>query len=91
MLAVDLAVSPRKLTLTASPAPAIPHTCTGKSRWTTMWLANTFGSVTCALADVAATTNKTVHTENDKTAFFAFIVDPPFQFGRSLQFSPSTL
>src|SRR6185369_3006188 len=37
--AVTVAFSPRKLTLTLSPGAAQPHTCTGRSRCTTMWSA----------------------------------------------------
>src|SRR5271163_1187504 len=38
--------SPRKVTETFSPGEAKPQTWTGRSRWTTMWLARMAGRVT---------------------------------------------
>src|SRR6202020_3591989 len=38
----------RKETATGSPGAALPQTCTGRSRWITIWLERILGKVTCA-------------------------------------------
>src|SRR5215217_2640136 len=50
--ALAVAALPPKLTVTDSPLSAQPQTTSGLSRWTTMWLAETDGTVTSADAEV---------------------------------------
>src|SRR4051794_31050712 len=63
--ALAVASLPPKLTVTDSPLSAVPQTTIGLSRWTTMWLAKTDGTVTSADAEDAssATTPQASRTE----------------------------
>src|SRR5258708_27239570 len=77
--------SARKEKATGCPGAAVPHTCTGRSRWTTIWLERTLGKVTCG-EQATEESKRKAETSEMRTEASRCGVGPKFENALALTF-----